>query len=97
MFYFIIWGALVEKYMALKWEERQKAYDSLYDFTQENFTGIRVIKAFVKEMKELSAFKEYFDGLYGQGLQVANWHMNGAHEPFDSFYESAVEAAKQND
>ena len=51
----------------------------------------------VAMMKELSAFKEYFDGLYGQGLQVANWHMNGAHEPFDSFYESAVEAVKQND
>ena len=51
----------------------------------------------VAMMKELSAFKEYFDGLYGQGLQVANWHMNGAHEPFDSFYESAVEAVTLND
>ncbi|MBQ3792013.1 MAG: ABC transporter ATP-binding protein [Clostridia bacterium] len=56
MIFIIIWGALVEKYMALKWEERQKAYDSLYDFTQENFTGIRVIKAFVKETSELHAF-----------------------------------------
>ena len=32
----IIWGALVEKFMAQKWDERQKAFDSLYDFTQEN-------------------------------------------------------------
>lgn len=52
----IIWGALVEKYMAMKWEDRQKQYDRLYDFTQENFTGIRVIKAFVKETSELHAF-----------------------------------------
>lgn len=52
----IIWGAITEKYMAAKWEERQKAYDELYDFSQENFTGIRVIKAFVKETKEIHAF-----------------------------------------
>ena len=54
----IIWGALVEKFMAQKWDERQKAFDSLYDFTQENFTGIRVIKAFVKENKEIFAFSK---------------------------------------
>ena len=52
----IIWGAITEKFMAIKWEERQKAYDELYDFSQENFTGIRVIKAFVKETKEIHAF-----------------------------------------
>ena len=52
----IIWGALVEKFMALKWDARQKAFDDLYDFSQENFTGIRVIKAFVKETQELHAF-----------------------------------------
>ena len=52
----VIWGALVERYMALKWENRQKAHDELYDFAQENFTGIRVIKAFVKENQEIHAF-----------------------------------------
>ena len=52
----VIWGAITEKYMAAKWDQRQKAYDELYDFTQENFTGIRVIKAFVKETKEIHAF-----------------------------------------
>ena len=52
----IIWGALVEKFMMLRWDERQKAYDNLYDFAQENFTGIRVIKAFVKENQEIHAF-----------------------------------------
>ena len=42
-------------------------------------------------LKSLSAFKAYFDGLYGQGLDVANYHLNGATEPFDSFYDSAME------
>ena len=52
----IIWGAMVEKFMMKRWDERQSAYDKLYDFAQENFTGIRVIKAFVKETQELHAF-----------------------------------------
>ena len=52
----IVWGALVEKFMAARWEDRQKKYDDLYDFAQENFTGISVIKAFVKENQEIRAF-----------------------------------------
>ena len=52
----IVWGALVEKFMSSMWENRQKAFDDLYDFSQENFTGIRVIKAFVKENQEIKAF-----------------------------------------
>ncbi|MBR0462477.1 MAG: ABC transporter ATP-binding protein [Erysipelotrichaceae bacterium] len=56
MLVLIIWGFLVEKNMGDKWEARQKQFDKLYDFTQENFTGIRVIKAFVKEIQEMKAF-----------------------------------------
>ena len=52
----IVWGALVEYFMSKKWENRQKEYDRLYDFAQENFTGIRVIKSFVKQNKEIHAF-----------------------------------------
>ena len=58
MILIIIWGGLVEKVMGRKWEERQKAYDRLFDFSQENFTGIRVIKAFVKESAEIHAFSK---------------------------------------
>lgn len=54
----VVWGGLVEKYMSMKWEYRQKETDKLYDFTQENFTGIRVIKAFVKETQQLHAFSK---------------------------------------
>lgn len=48
----------VDKMMEKAYDKRQQAYDDLSDFAQENFTGIRVIKAFVKEKKELKAFKE---------------------------------------
>lgn len=51
-------GTLVGKYMMNKWELRQEAFSALSDFTQENFSGIAVIKAFVKEFRELWAFKK---------------------------------------
>jgi ATP-binding cassette subfamily B protein len=51
-------GSFVGKYMTKKWEERQEKFSQLSDFTQENFSGIAVIKAFVKESKELWAFKK---------------------------------------
>ena len=44
--------------MSDKWMERQNTFDKLFDFTQENFTGIRVIKAFVKELQEFKAFEK---------------------------------------
>ena len=52
----VIWGALVDKFMSSRWELRQKEFDKLYDFAQENFTGIRVIKSFVKQTQEIHAF-----------------------------------------
>ncbi len=42
------------------------------------------------EVELLRAFKAYFDDLYGEGLEVANFHENGALEPFDNFYMSAL-------
>lgn len=54
----VVWGAIVEKIETDKWNYRQKQTDRLYDFTQENFTGIRVIKAFVKENAQIHAFSK---------------------------------------
>ena len=48
---------LVSKYMTMKWDVRQRAFSDLSDFAQESFSGIAVIKAFVKEFKELLAFR----------------------------------------
>ena len=50
-----VWGALVEKFQAKKWNERQEEFDKLYDYSRESFTGIRVIKAFVSETRRLHA------------------------------------------
>lgn len=45
--------------------------------------------------EHLQKFKEYFDEMYGEGLDIANWHFNGDLEPFDYFYNSAMEYAKE--
>ena len=49
---------IVGNKMSDKWERRQEAFSNLSDFAQESFSGIAVIKAFVKEAKELWAFKK---------------------------------------
>lgn len=51
-------GGVIGKFMDAKWDERQKAFEDLSDFTQENFSGISVVKAFVKEGLELHAFRK---------------------------------------
>lgn len=49
-------GGVVGKAMELRQKECQEAYERLSDFTQENFTGISIIKAFVKEVQEFRSF-----------------------------------------
>ena len=51
-------GTVMSQVMTKRWEERQQAFSDLSDFAQENFSGIAVIKAFVKELKELTAFRK---------------------------------------
>ena len=54
-------ATVVGRYMTKKWEIRQEAFSRLSDFSQESFSGIAVIKAFVKEAKELMAFRKLND------------------------------------
>ena len=51
-------STVVGKNMMKKWAARQEAFSALSDFAQENFSGIAVIKAFVKEFRELWAFRK---------------------------------------
>ena len=51
-------ATIVGQYLTKKWDERQEAYSRLSDFSQESFSGIAVVKAFVKEALELMAFKK---------------------------------------
>ncbi len=56
VFLFVI-GTVVGHTMEKKWDERQEAFSALSDFSQEDFSGIAVIKAFVKETVRLMAFR----------------------------------------
>ncbi len=58
MSFLVIASLVVGKYMEKKWDKRQAAFSAISDFSQETFAGIAVIKAFVKEAKELSKFKK---------------------------------------
>ncbi len=56
---FLLAGSIIlGNHLAKKWDLRQEAYSRLSDFSQESFSGISVIKAFVKESRELMAFKK---------------------------------------
>lgn len=47
-----------------------------------------------EEIAELKRFKQYFDELYGTGLEVANWHLNGDLESLDNFMDYANDYMK---
>ncbi len=66
-----LWGWLSEKYLAKVWETRQKSNDKLYDFSTEAFSGIRVIKAFVKEKQQAKAFKKITEECQKNSVKVA--------------------------
>ncbi len=51
-------SAIVGHYLEKKWDDRQAAFSALSDFAQENFSGIAVVKAFVKETVELCRFRK---------------------------------------
>ena len=54
-------ASIVGRVMTKKWDYRQECFSNLSDFSQESFSGIAVIKAFVKEAWELMAFKKLND------------------------------------
>ena len=70
MLFLLASATIVGRSLSKKWDARQEAYSRLSDFSQESFSGIAVIKAFVKESKELWAFKK---------LNVENEQANMAH------------------
>ena len=63
-------ATVVGKELMRRWDARQEAFSRMSDFSQESFSGIAVIKAFVKEAKELMAFKK---------LNVENEEANLSH------------------
>lgn len=60
-------GNLLEKLYG----ERQASISNLTDFVQESFSGVRVIKAFVRERAELKAFLKANKNTMDKSLQIA--------------------------
>ena len=74
-------ATIVGKTLARKWDARQEAFSRLSDFSQESFSGIAVIKAFVKESKELLAFRK---------LNVENEVTNVEHTRYNVLFHVMV-------
>ncbi len=58
MIFLIAIGIILNRYMNKKWDEKEEAFSKISDFSQEVFSGLAVVKAFVKEAKELWQFKK---------------------------------------
>ena len=70
-----------------KAEKQIEDFESLFHCKSNHRYDKELFEMAIKAIK----FKEYFDEMYGKGLEIANWHLNGELEPFDNFYESACE------
>jgi len=53
-----ITATFVSRITGRKFKAKQKAFENMSDFTQENFYGISVIKAFVNELRAVRAFSK---------------------------------------
>lgn len=51
-----ILGAVLGKKMRIRFKQAQKEFENLSDFTNENLSGLGVVKAFVKEQSEIKEF-----------------------------------------
>ncbi len=58
MGFMILIGIVIRKQLEQRWSRRQEAFSSLSDFSQETFSGIAVVKAFVKETVYLLSFRK---------------------------------------
>ena len=56
MAFLLIIGAVMDHRLEARWDARQAAFASLSDFSQETFSGIAVVRAFVKELLRQTAF-----------------------------------------
>ncbi len=66
-------SVLVGRIMEKKFKARQQAYENLSDFTQENFSGIAVVKAFVKEVHEIRHFDKINEDNRNKNIDFAKF------------------------
>ena len=63
----------IRKTISSIFKTRQESFEKLSDFTQENFSGISVIKAFVRETKEASFFNNKNHDLYEKNMSFVKY------------------------
>lgn len=63
----------IRKRITARFKERQESFEKLSDFTQENFSGITVIKAFVREIKEAMFFRNRNLDLYDKNIKFVKY------------------------
>ena len=69
---FIAFGDLYYgKIMQKRYLERQEAVSDLTDFVQESFSGVRVVKAFVRERSQIKAFAKANANAKKKNLRIA--------------------------
>ncbi len=69
---FILFGTLYYgKIIHARYVARQEAVSDLTDFVQESFSGVRVIKSFVRERAELQAFAKANANAMSKNLHIA--------------------------
>lgn len=73
MSFIAIMAVIVGRVMQKKFKARQEAYDNLSDFSLENFSGIAVIKAFVKEVHEIRHFDKLNKENYYKNIDFAKY------------------------
>ena len=56
MIFLFVVSAIVGHFEMKKWDKRQMEFSKLTDSAQESFSGLAVIKAFVRELKQLLTF-----------------------------------------
>lgn len=56
MIFLLVVSAIVGHFEMKKWDKRQMEFSKLTDSAQESFSGLAVIKAFVRELKQLLTF-----------------------------------------
>lgn len=61
------------KIMHGKYKKRQEAVSDLTDFVQESFSGIRVVKAFVREKQQLKEFLKTNQNAMDKNLDIVRW------------------------
>lgn len=75
LFFLGIAAYFVVKRMRMKFRLRQDSFEAMNDFTQESFSGLSVIKAFVKEVKEAYNFKQHNDDFYDKHMSFVKTHI----------------------